>query len=468
MEQNDKPMRKKSGEDLLTKQFKSILNRLDRADLERWLLGWSAKDPKFRDFFIAEFEQKTQKIDVDKYAKIIRRGISAASDRHGYIDYYHAENAVSEANDLLSMYEESFKTSDPAEIISVCFAVIEEAAPELECSDDSEGEIYSVVEEAIGLLKRTVMEHELSAEVKKETWSLCFKNYNITGLDNDGWDVDLLGIAGQLVERQEQRKQLFSVLDKMDKSASWHYTNERTAKIRHAVILQMEGEEAAEKYLESVIHLPEIRKKFVEKHILNKQYQKAKELCIKGIQSDQKYGGIVNDWQKYLLRIAELEQDTSEIIRLSTLLFLGSHNDPHHYSRLKEHTPANQWPGVVESLIQKLKTGRSEYNCTWIYIQEGMFDRLFEYVKSRPSIEKLEEFEKHLKDKYRDELLAMYEKEIRQWAKQASTRKSYAECCRVLGRMKKLGKPEQVKLLVGEFQNLYRKQPAFLDELRKV
>ena len=468
MDQNEKPSRKKSGEEHLSKQFKSILSRLDRDDLERWLLGWSAKDPKFRDFFIAEFEQKTQKIDIDKYARIIRSGISAASDRHGYIDYYHAENAVSEANDLLAKYEESFKISDPAEIISVCFAVIEEAAPELECSDDSEGEIYSVVEEAVELLSRTVMEHELSAEVKKETWNLCLKDYNIEGMGHDGWDTDLLGIAGKLVEQPEQREQLFSVLDKMDKTASWHHTNEQTSRIRHAVILQMEGEEAAEKYLESMIHLPEIRKKFIEKYIVNKQYQKAKELCIKGIQSDQKYGGIVNDWQKYLLRIAELEQDTSEIIRLSTLLFLGSHNDPQHYSRLKEHTPADQWPGVVESLIQKLKTGGSEYYCTWIYIQEGMHDRLFEYVKSRSSIEKLEEFEKHLKDKYRDELLAMYEKEIRQWAKQASTRKSYAECCRVLGRMKRLGKPEQVKLLVEEFQSLYRKQSAFLDELRKV
>ena len=468
MEQNDKPIRKKSGEEPLTKQVKSILNRLDRDDLERWLLGWSAKEPKFRDFFIAEFGQKASKIDVDKYARIIQRGISAASDRHGHIDYYHAENAVSEANDLLAMYEGSFKTSDPAEIISVCFAVIEEAAPELECSDDSEGEIYSVVEEAIELLRRTVMEHELSAEVKKETWNLCLKDYNIEGMGHDGWDVDLLGIAGQLVEKQEQREQLFTILDKMDKSASWHYTNERTAKIRHAVIQQMEGEEAAEKYLESVIHLPEIRKKFVEKHILNKQYQKAKELCIKGIQADQKFAGVVNDWQKYLLRIAELESDASGIIRLSTLLFLDSRNDPQYYSRLKEHTPADQWPGVVESLIQKLRTGSGEYNCTWIFIQEGMYDRLFNYVKSKPSIEKLEEFEKHLKGTYRDELFAMYEKEIRLWAKQASNRKSYAECGRVLGRMKKLGKPEQVKLLVGEFQSLYRKQPAFLDELRKV
>lgn len=452
----------------LKKQFENILLRLDKNELTGWIRTWAEKDEKFRNYFIARFSNNKEKIDIEKYARILAKELNTAEDKYGFIDYHHSGDAVNEAYQLLNNAEHSFNTIGTAEIISVCFAVIKTIAPALNYSDDSDGEISGAIIQAVELIARTSEEKDLSDGIKKELFEFCLKYQNTEGMDIDNWDLDILEVAGNMVPSQQEKERLFLLLDQKDKAASWHHTNELTVQIRQKVIGRLDGNDAAARYAESMLHLPGIRKQFVEQYIRGKNYSGAKELCEKGIIMDKEWPGIVDDWHKYLLTIAEKGKDIPEILRLATLLFLGKFNSKQFYPVIKKYTPSGEWNQTVEFLIKELNKKHGDEYLTWIYIQEGLFDRLLSFVQENPSPMNIEHFEQYLKPLYPEEIKNLYENAIRKHAIQAKNRRDYAECCRLLRRMKKLGDKKQVDVLVRELSVANKSRPAFLDELTRV
>lgn len=453
---------------IMEDQFEDILKRLDKNELTGWLRSYAEKDEKFRNYFLARFSENKGKINIERYARILEKEISKAEDRHGYIDYYHAGDAADEASKLLYNTELGFKILEPAEIISVCFAVIKTIAPALNNSDDSGGEIGGALEQAVELVARIAIEKDLSDTVNKELFELCLKYHNTDGMDINSWDIDLLNVAGELVSSQQEKERLFLLLDEKDKAASRHHTNELTAQIRQKVIGRLEGSVAAAIYVESMLHLPGIRKQFVEKYIREKNYSAAKELCKKGIVLDEKWPGIVGDWNKFLLTIAEKEEDITEILRVATLLFVGQFNAKEFYPILKKYTPSDKWNQTVEFLIRELDKKKGDEYLTWIYIQEGMFENLLSFIQKNPHPFNIEKFDPVLSSIYPNEIKDLYEKAIRRYASHSSERKAYAECCRLLRKMKKLGDTHRVDLLINDLRITYKSRPAFLDELKRV
>jgi uncharacterized Zn finger protein len=452
----------------LKKQFEDTLTRLGKDELVEWMRVWAEKDELFRNYFLARFAGNAGKIDIEKYARILTKKSKSARRSYGIDDFEDPVEYVSEAAQMLSHAENSFSTTGASEIISICFAVIKVVAPALTYSDDSDGEISDTVEQAMELIARTSEEKELSESIKKELFELCLRYSDTEGMDINCWDLDILGIAGSIISGQKEKERLFLILDRKDNADSWHYINEQTAQIRFEVIERLDGKEAAVKYAESMIHLPRIRKQFVEQYIRGKNYSKAKELCEQGIILDQKHAGIVNDWQEYLLTIAEKEKNIPEILRLATLLFLEKFNSKEFYPIIKKYTPVGEWKKKVEFLIQELNKEQADEYITWIYTEEGMLDRLLAFVKENPHPFNIEKFEPNLKSMYPEELKDLYEKAVRNCASHASDRRAYKECCRLLRRMKKLGDKKRVDALIHEFVTTYKKRPAFLDELKRV
>ena len=462
------PQEKISQKQVSEDQFEEILTRLDKNELTGWLRTYAELDEKFRNYFLAKFTKNKENTNIERYARILEKEIRKAEDRHGYIDYYHAGDAADEASQLLYQTELGFKILGAAEIISICFAVIKTIAPALNNSDDSGGEIGGALEQAVELVARIASEKDLTGTVKKELVELCLKYHNTDGMDINNWDIDLLDVAGELVSSQQEKERLFVLLDQKDKAASWHHTNELTAQIRQKVIGRLEGSDAAASYIESMIHLPGIRKQFVEKYIREKKYSAAKELCKEGIILDEKWPGIVGDWNKFLLTIAEKEGDITEILRVATLLFLGQFNSKEFYPILKKNTSSDKWNQTVEFLIRELDKKKGDEYITWIYIQEGMFENLLSFIQENPHPFNIEKFEQNLAPIYPGEIKDLYEKAIRRYATHASNRKEYAECCRLLRKMKKLGDKHRVDLLINELTTTYKSRPAFLDELKRV
>ena len=433
-----------------------------------WITEWAKNDDKFRSLFLVRFSKHDDRIDIEKYARVLVNVKKSRGRNNRYDDFYDDLPDEEKAGDLLHEMETNFSRTSVSEIISFCFAVFKVITPSLYYVDDSDGAFSGLIEEAVGLLNTAIHQKEMREPIRKETFDLCIKYYNEDGMEIDGWDFDVLEIAGDLLKDTIEMKKLFVVLDDLERSNKGNYQEERSVKIRKNVIEQFEGQEVSEKYLETKIHLPDIRRQFVEKAISAKNYIRAKELCNQGLISDNKFSGIVHQWNEFLLNIAQRQKDNIEVIRLAKMLFLSTFNSQQFYIILKKFTPPEQWSETVEDLIFTLKKNRDNGYIPWIYIQEKMFDRLLTYVQNDPHPSIISEYDKYLIPSFASEIADLYETTIRKLSKQGSGRKDYAECCRWLRRLRKLGEKDRVTILIKELVSANPRKPAFLDELRKV
>ncbi len=463
-----KPIKKTDPTASLRKQFKAVIRQLGKEELSDWIEEWGEKDEMFLNLFLARFSKSDNGIDVEKYERILESNSKHKGSHYRYDDIDDDLPDLDKTGELLNEMEANLSKTSASEIISLCFAIFKVIAPSLSYVDDSEGDYSGLIEDALELLQTAILQKKVSEPFRKETFDLCLKYYNIDGMDIDGWDFAVLEIAGDLLKDAIERKKLFSVLDIMEKSNEGHYILERIVEIRKNVIEQFEGEKMAGEYLETMIHLPEIRTQIVEKAIVTKNYSRAKEICNQGLISDQKFPGIVHRWNEYLLNIAQHQKDIPEVIRLARMLFLSTFNSQQFYTVLKKYTPPEKWAETVESLIFTLNKNRDNGYIPWIYIQEKMFDRLFAYVQKDPHPSIISEYDKYLIPYFAAEIADLYEKTVRNLAIKASDRKDYSECCRWLRRLKKLGQKDRVTALIKELAAANPRKPAFLDELRKV
>ncbi|KYD11534.1 hypothetical protein MXL46_04845 [Heyndrickxia sporothermodurans] len=89
-----------------------------------------------------------------------------------------------------------------------------------------------------------------------------------------------------------------------------------------------------------------------------------------------------------------------------------------------------------------------------------------EYVKDNTRY--IEEYAEKLVKHYKEEVIEIYKEYIKDTARTSSNRRDYQGVCHKIRRYKKIvGKPKQLEL-INELIALYRKRPAFLDELGKI
>ena len=95
------------------------------------------------------------------------------------------------------------------------------------------------------------------------------------------------------------------------------YYRERIALVELEVLERLEPQKIDD-FLKERLYLPDIRRKAIQRNIDNKKFILAKELCYKGIKiAQQEYPGLVRDFQKPLLEIAQLEDDDQGIKQYS-------------------------------------------------------------------------------------------------------------------------------------------------------
>lgn len=101
-----------------------------------------------------------------------------------------------------------------------------------------------------------------------------------------------------------------------------------------------------------------------------------------------------------------------------------------------------------------------------IILQEKDLDEIMAYVRENPT--SIDNYSEILMDKFKNEVIEIYIKYIKFEASHATNRIHYKNVCGIIKRYKKVsGKQSQI-LIINELIALYRKKPAFLDELSKI
>ena len=439
--------------------------------MQKFIIEQCKQDKKFRNFFLVTFGHINQKLDAEFYRNQIKEIVKASSDKHGFIDW-HNMKYLNRALESLIEKLESYKLSNNFEqAFFLSATLLEEMTKAFDFADDSNGDIGYFVDTALEALHDIVSSDNLDATLKKEIFEYCIQIYNKKLFSGWDWHLGILEVAEKLVESEKEVDVLISCLQKTKDG----YETE-AAQVTILNLLQKYKTPAeVHQFINKNISNYRIREIEIKRAIEDKNFEYAKKLCKDGIEIDQKEKpGLATDWYRWLLKIAQAENEVSEIIKQATYLFVNdSRSDEDYFELMRENTASEKWDSDVEELIAHIQSNsKNAWNSRSlirkIYIKQQWWNRLFELLKQTESLENIETEEEYLAKDYASELIQMYSNRLKNYVEKFIGREHYQKACRYLRRMKKLGGETEVNSLIEHFRKTYPMRKALLDELNKV
>lgn len=235
------------------------------------------------------------------------------------------------------------------------------------------------------------------------------------------------------------------------------------------IMTQQRSNDEVDLFLEERLQIHGVRSYLVNRYVDNKAFDKAVKLLKEGIEVDSESPGLVSKYEHKLKDIYKLTGDDEAYEEaLWSLLTDKPWQALEQFNELKEFYPADEWEKQRELAFEKLAP-LPHANLAPLFLSEKMYDRLLQDVLESGRIDRIQEYEDILKPMYPQELLDQYEKLIHFKAKSASNRGQYRAVVRDLKAMKKYpGGEEVVRQIVEDWQSVYNRRPAMIDELSKL
>jgi hypothetical protein len=272
-------------------------------------------------------------------------------------------------------------------------------------------------------------------------------------------------VASTEVLRNKLKTKLNYLIDKNSNNEYMKYGNESMLHILFNMVNKYGTEEEAEQFIKDNLKFSSFRELFINKYLNEKNYEKVIELALEGEKQDTRFAGLILKWKQMRYKAyKELDLKDNQRNLAKELLFEGKFE---YYKELKEL--AEDKISFYDNLKKELKV-KEDWHSKSMFLQiilgENDLNEIMGYVRENPS--SIDSYADILMDKFKDEVIEIYKKYIKFEASRASNRSHYKSVCAIIRKYKKIaGKQSQIPL-VNELIALYRKKPAFLDELSRI
>ena len=146
-------------------------------------------------------------------------------------------------------------------------------------------------------------------------------------------------------------------------------------------------------------------------------------------------------------------------------LFYNNHYSFEYYYKVKKHATTGKWKEIVDEILNKLnsKTPWLPYDTiAKVYFEEKELNMLLKTIKAYATFELLEKYESVLNQNYPQELIALYERSIRNYLEKHLDRKHYEIACRAIRRLKEIMPNNNVNYLINEIRVKYKDRKALM------
>ena len=446
-----------------------LLETVSHEELKRFVRRQTEKDLSYRDLFLAHFLHKTEMESKQTYTNQIQAILRSLSGSFGFIDWDAAIQLSSAIQDILETAHQHIEAGRQQSAFYIGTAVLEQMTEALQFADDSNGDIGFGVHGAVDVLQK-LTEVNLEEQVRKQILDYCVTAFNNGIYEGWDWHTKMLFIAASILQTEAEADE---ILENINKSQLSEFDMEMVQNVTYQILNEFKGDAEAETYLYQHISNPELRRKAIKKAIENQNFDKAKTLSKEGWKNDIKSKrGLALEWKDWLLKIAQTQQNTEEIIKHARYLLIDNfRQEQDYYQILKQQVPSDQWDIFIKNVASDIKKTDRLLNTDLlakIYIKEEWWNELFELVKRQKTLYSLEYYEKYLIDHFADEIMELYSHRIMDYLANNMGRKHYKIICRYLRHMKKLGGHQTVNRTVSEIQKTYSNRPALMEELQKV
>lgn len=388
--------------------------------------------------------------------------------REGFITYRNTWRFVSELEGIV----EKVRNMENVQIaVDIALLLLEEAIDAFSYADDSNGDIGSLITETLELIEEIVSRDVVISNHKMEIFEKL-----LAQTDNevfDGWleyKIDLLSICFDFVDDENCREQLINKIESMIEEDSnddyLQYGNEKLLQLLFQLVEDYGTQAEAEQFIHEHLQYSSFREKLLNKYLQDKNYEKVIELAKEGEKQDQDSLRPLSKWKKSRYKALKSLSRKEEQRILAKELFLAGDFD--YYQELKE-LATNNLDEFYTDLKLELKKGKGWYT-TRLFLnlieKENDLEEILEFVKSNPRY--IEDYAEKLVNHFEEDAIEIYKKYIEAAASASSNRRDYQRVCQKLKGYKKIaGKQRQVEFK-KELKALYRRRPAFIDELGRV
>jgi len=451
-------------------KIENILKNLTREELEKIIIDRALKKEDFLNFILAYYD-KEQK-GVEYYKKLINTSLRAAMDRHGFIDYYHADKSVEVVFDLLEKADDLVYAGQNEKVIPICKAIIDEIVPACEFMDDSNGHITTIMTEAIEILNHIAT--NLSGELSDDLFEYCLKKCDKNIYMAYGWWRDILAVAIKLSTNKKRNEMLLQKVDELiqkeiEKNNPHLFRLEELIVKKYELLNQMNLKDEALQFLIQNLSYPKLRELALEIEYLNENYDEVIRIANDGVKNDSQYNGLVKKWKEWLLMVYIKTQNKDMISKVAFELCCETNDGDKYYKEYKAAFDKETWPQAYSSLKQELyKKGNISFSKVLanILVMEEEYNELLEYIKKFPR--RVTEYQRWLLVYNPQEVYNMYVYNIAEEANKANSRNHYQNVCRLIVQLAQIGGKNEAKKLMQDFSKQYNKRKAFLEELSKI
>lgn len=450
-------------------EIKEVLNNLSKEELIRIMVDITQKDTTLKNSLIVRYSKGDDTQEIEKCKKLINSIVRKYTGREGFITYRETYGFVSEMEDLLEKVRD---TEDTLLALDITFLLLNEDIEAFQYADDSNGEIGSLVTETLELVGEIVIDSDdLDIDLRKQIFNKLLEQSDSKVFD--GWEeykIDILRFCTEFADIEVLRKKLRMKIEYLVNTYSSDeykkYSNESMLQMLLEMIEEYGTKEEAEQFIKDNLKFTSFRELFINKYIKDKNYHRVIELALEGEKQDKQYAGLISKWKKIRYEAYKkllLKEEQEKLAK--ELLFDG---DFGYYKELKELITGDKVL-FYNSLKEELKNdkgwhGRNIY--LKLIVEENDLDEIIGFVRQNPR--NIEEYAHMLVDNFMDEVIEIYNKYIKSAASSSSNRKDYQGVCGMLKRYKKIAGKINQEYMINELSALYRKRPAFVDELSKI
>lgn len=435
-----------------TEKLSDLIGKCSKKQLEEIIIEHANKDKSFKNYLKMILSESN---DINKYIFDFKR----IAHRFFSGDNCDIDELCKSADILIAKAE---KRNSAAEIINACASIISIFEKEMADSYIDSDEVWDfnceleICANRINTTAQAVIESG-NKNLIAEIWSLLINNW--VG-DDEYWGKDIIfPTLMEFAVIPEYRQKLEEKLINMKINAS-EYTAACIDKKLYKIVESYGAKEDTDKFIYDHISDPYFRSMAIENAILTQDYTEAEQLALDGESADSKYDGLVHQWMKKRHDIYMLNGDKIKLEEICRQLILMG--DDEYYKEWKVLVPDCE----LQSSITKLLNTTPNYSYEYIVIQENLSDRIYDLCCKRAS--KITEYYTKLKGtEFEEKGLALYEKYLRNYISQASTRSAYQSFCRLLTNYAYTCGKKEAMLLADDLRNEYCRRPAFIDELNR-
>ena len=462
-----KPKKPRKKTTSVTQQIKQLLKTISHKELMAFVEENSKKDRKFRNQFIASFGHLSENQSKGFYQKQIHSILQSAAGREGWIGmsdmrYVFNTTQVFVENATNFLASNQFKS-----VFAISTALLEEITEAFQYGDDSNGDLGYFVDAAMELLSK-LTQNKIPEALRKEIIEYCISSFKQDLFKGWDWHLGMLNLASNLIKEEADADIILSCLDTVSSEYEIEY-----AQVFKLELLRRFKEDEVEKYINQHLSNHLIRKNEIELAFEKEDFRRVIKLSKDGIKiNENNKPGLIKVWYNWLLKVAQAQKNTSNIIVYARILLIDNfYPEQDYYQILKDHIETEDWHSFLEEIIEEI-TPKTAWTYTdlirEIYIKEAWWDRLFLLLKQNTSLSNIEQNEPYLAKDFSPELINLYSESITEYVEENVGRKYYKTACRYLRRMKKLGGNDQVEDLVKFFQKQYPRRKALIEELNNV